>query len=109
MTYCYQSKSGPSTIYSPHDIRCCPIAQKSFNIGWKRKFQLAEILTRSPVEKQQRDKSEKKVKQKVQNLSTNLARSFSADNSAQKTQSTHKPRYFCQVCEDPCTEPPKKD
>lgn len=51
MTYCHQSKSGPSTIYSPHDIRHCPTAQKSVKIGWKRKFQWTEILTRSPVKK----------------------------------------------------------
>lgn len=86
-----------------------PTAQKSVNIGWKRKFQWAEILTRSPVKKLQRGKSEKKGKQKMWNLATNLARSFSADNSAKKTQSTYKSRYFCQVCEDPSTEPHKED
>lgn len=33
MPYCDQSKSGPSTIYSPHDIQRCPTAQKCVNIG----------------------------------------------------------------------------
>jgi len=37
MTHCDQPKSGPSTIYSPHDILPCKTAQKIVNTGQKRK------------------------------------------------------------------------
>lgn len=62
MTHCDQPKSGPSTIYSPHDILPCQTAQKTVNTGWKRKCKWPEILPSTPVQKQQRDKFEKETK-----------------------------------------------
>jgi hypothetical protein len=106
MTQSDQLKSGPYTSYSPRDVRPCPTARKSVNIGLKKKCQQAEILTSTPVKKQQRDKSDKKRKKSAK-VCHEPCSELSEVRSERKMLSAYKTRYFCQVYGDPYTEPPK--
>lgn len=65
------------------------------------------MLNSTLAQKQQTDKFVYKRKQKVRTPATDIEQNFSETRSAKKilVRSIYKPRYFCQVCEYPYTEP----
>lgn len=86
------------------DIQPSPPAQKSANIERQKKKQRTEILTSTPVKKQQGDRLDTPGKQTVSTTATNLEKNSSDVRSTNITQT-----HFCHVCENPVNEPTEEN